>query len=167
VYEEENSTLAGELLRDLCLREGIQSEQLILHSDNGSPMKGSTMLAILQQLGVMPSFSRPSVSNDNPYSESLFKTLKYRPQYPLKPFADVTEARQWVTGLVEWYNHEHRHSAIRFVTPAQRHEGLDDKLLDNRKAVYEAARAKHPKRWSGCSRNWQKIQVVHLNPDKL
>ena len=167
VYEEENSTLAGELLRDLCHREGIQSEQLILHSDNGSPMKGSTMLATLQQLGVMPSFSRPSVSNDNPYSESLFKTLKYRPKYPLKPFADVTEARQWVTGLVEWYNHEHRHSAIRFVTPAQRHEGLDDKLLDNRKAVYEAARAKHPKRWSGCSRNWKKILIVYLNPDKV
>ena len=120
VYEEENSTLAGELLRDLCHREGIQSEQLILHSDNGSPMKGSTMLATLQQLGVMPSFSRPSVSNDNPYSESLFKTLKYRPQYPLKPFADVTEARQWVTGIVEWYNHEHRHSAIRFVSSLQR-----------------------------------------------
>ena len=167
VYEEENSALAGELLRDLCHREGIQAEQLILHSDNGSPMKGSTMLATLQQLGVMPSFSRPSVSNDNPYSESLFKTLKYRPQYPLKPFADVTAARQWVTGLVEWYNHEHRHSAIRFVTPAQRHEGLDDDLLVNRKAVYEAARAKNPKRWSGSSRNWQKIQAVHLNPDKV
>jgi len=166
VYEEENSALAGDLLRDLCQREGIQPEQLILHSDNGSPMKGSTMLATLQQLGVMPSFSRPSVSNDNPYSESLFKTLKYRPTYPLKPFADVTEARQWVTGLVKWYNHEHRHSAIRFVTPAQRHEGLDGKLLDNRKAVYEAARAKHPQRWTGSSRNWQKIQVVHLNPDK-
>lgn len=166
VYEEENSALAGELLRDLCHREGIQPEQLILHSDNGSPMKGSTMLATLQQLGVMPSFSRPSVSNDNPYSESLFKTLKYRPKYPLKPFADVKEAGQWVTGLVEWYNHEHRHSAIRFVTPAQRHEGLDDKLLDNRKAVYEAARAKHPQRWTGSSRNWQKIQAVHLNPDK-
>jgi transposase InsO family protein len=167
VYEEENSTLAGELLRDLCHREGIQAEQLILHSDNGSPMKGSTMLATLQQLGVMPSFSRPSVSNDNPYSESLFKTLKYRPNYPLKPFADVTEARQWVTGLVEWYNHEHRHSAIRFITPAQRHEGLDDKLLDNRKAVYETARAKHPQRWTGSSRNWEKIQTVHLNPDKV
>ena len=93
--------------------------------------------------------------------------MKYRPQYPLKPFADVTEARQWVTGLVEWYNHEHRHSAIRFITPAQRHEGLDDKLLDNRKAVYEAARAKHPQRWRGSSRNWQKIQAVHLNPDKV
>ena len=93
------------------------------------------MLATLQQLGVMPSFSRPSVSNDNPYSESLFKILKYRPKYPLKPFEDVTEARQWVTDLVEWYNHEHRHSAIRFVTPAQRHQGLDANLLDQRRTV--------------------------------
>ena len=166
-YEEESSALAGELLRDLCHREGIQSNQLILHSDNGSPMKGSTMLATMQQLGVMPSFSRPSVSNDNPYSESLFKTLKYRPQYPLKPFADVTDARQWITGLVEWYNHEHRHSAINFVTPAQRHEDLDEKLLNNRKAVYEAAYAKNPQRWSGNTRNWQRVEAVHLNPDKV
>ena len=124
------------------------------------------MLATMQQLGVMPSFSRPSVSNDNPYSESLFKTLKYRPQYPLKPFADVIEARQWITGLVEWYNHEHRHSAIGFVTPVQRHEGLDEQLLSNRKAVYEAAYAKNPDRWSGNTRNWQRIEKVHLNPDK-
>lgn len=166
VYEEENSALAGEVLRDLCHREGIQPKQLVLHSDNGSPMKGATMLATLQQLGVMPSFSRLAISNDNPYSESLFKTLKYRPEYLLKPFANVIEARQWVTELVEWYNHEHRHSAIRFVTPAQRHEGLDQNLLDNRKAVYEAARARHPQRWSGSTRNWQKIQAVHLNPDK-
>ena len=166
-YEEESSALAGALLRDLCHREGIQSNQLMLHSDNGSPMKGSTMLATMQQLGVMPSFSRPSVSNDNPYSESLFKTLKYRPQYPLKPFADVTEARQWITGLVEWYNHEHRHSAINFVTPAQRHDSLDEQLLNNRKAVYEAAYAKNPQRWSGNTRNWQRVETVHLNPDKV
>ena len=166
-YEEESSALAGELLRDLCHREGIQSNQLILHSDNGSPMKGSTMLATMQQLGVMPSFSRPSVSNDNAYSESLFKTLKYRPQYPLKPFADVIEARQWVTQLVEWYNHEHRHSAIGFVTPVQRHEGLDEQLLTNRKAVYEAAYAENPDRWSGSTRNWQRVEAVHLNPDKV
>jgi putative transposase len=166
VYEEESSALAGDVLRDLCHREGIQSDQLILHSDNGSPMKGATMLATLQQLGVMPSLSRPAVSNDNPYSESLFKTLKYRPKYPLKPFAGVSEARGWVTGLVEWYNHEHRHSAIRFVTPAQRHEGLDEDLLNNRQAVYEAARVRNPKRWSGGVRNWQRIQEVHLNPDK-
>jgi len=158
--------LAGDVLRDLCHREGIQSDQLILHSDNGSPMKGATMLATLQQLGVMPSLSRPAVSNDNPYSESLFKTLKYRPKYPLKPFDGVSEARDWVTGLVEWYNHEHRHSAIRFVTPAQRHEGLDEDLLNNRQAIYEAARVRNPKRWSGSVRNWQRIQEVHLNPDK-
>jgi putative transposase len=166
VYEEESSTLAGGLLVDLCHREGIQPQQLILHSDNGSPMKGATMLATLQQLGVMPSLSRPSVSNDNPYSESLFKTLKYRPSYPLKPFAQVTDARAWVTCLVEWYNNEHRHSAIRFVTPAQRHEGLDENLLVKRKAVYETARSRNPQRWAGATRNWQKIQVVHLNPDK-
>ena len=165
-YEEESSALASELLRDLCRREGVQSKQLILHSDNGSPMKGSSMLATMQQLGVMPSFSRPSVSNDNPYSESLFKTLKYRPQYPLKPFADVIEERQWISGLVEWYNHEHRHSAISFVTPVQRHEGLDEQLLSNRKAVYEAAYAKNPERWTGSTRNWQRIEKVHLNPDK-
>ncbi|MGZ8239547.1 MAG: IS3 family transposase [Methylobacter sp.] len=166
VYGEESSTLASELLRDLCHREGIQPNQLVLHSDNGGPMKGAAMLATLQQLGVMPSLSRPAVSNDNPYSESLFKTLKYRPTYPLKPFAKVTDARDWVTSLVEWYNHEHRHSAIRFVTPAQRHEGLDESLLVKRKAVYETARARHPQRWSGTTRNWQSIQAVHLNPDK-
>jgi transposase InsO family protein len=166
VYAEESSVLAGELLRDLCHREGIQPKQLVLHSDNGSPMKGATMLATLQQLGVMPSLSRPSVSNDNPYSESLFKTLKYRPKYPLKPFAQVTDARDWVTSLVEWYNNEHRHSAIRFVTPAQRHEGLDENLLVKRKAIYETARDRNPQRWSGTTRNWQRIQAVHLNPDK-
>jgi transposase InsO family protein len=166
VYEEECSDLAGELLRDLCYREDIQLNQLILHSDNGSPMKGATMLSTLQQLGVMPSLSRPSVSNDNPYSESLFKTLKYRPTYPLKPFAKVTDARDWVTSLVEWYNNEHRHSAIRFVTPAQRHEGLDECMLDKRKAVYEEARARNPQRWSGDTRNWQKVKEVLLNPDK-
>lgn len=165
IYEEESSALAGDVLYDLCQHEEILPKQLVLHSDNGSPMKGSTMLATLQRLGVMPSFSRPSVSNDNPYSESLFKTLKYRPQYPLKPFANVLEARQWVGKLVEWYNHEHRHSAIRFVTPAQRHEGLDGKLLENRKAVYEQARSRHPNRWAGETRNWGRIQTVNLNPD--
>ena len=166
VYEEENSALASEILRDLCHREGIQPNQVILHSDNGGPMKGATMLATLQGLGVMPSFSRPAVSNDNPYSESLFKTLKYRPAYPVRPFADLVAARHWVNGLVDWYNHEHRHSAIRFVTPAQRHAGLDEALLEQRKAVYEAARVRHPQRWGGPTRNWQRVQTVHLNPDQ-
>jgi len=140
--------------------------QVVLHSDNGSPMKGATMLATLQALGVIPSFSRPSVSNDNPYSESLFKTLKYRPAYPLRPFEDLLAARQWVSTFVDWYNNEHRHSAISFVTPAQRHDGLDAKLLQKRTEVYAAAKQARPERWSADTRNWQRISVVHLNPDQ-
>jgi transposase InsO family protein len=167
VYEEESSALASELVRDVCLREKIAPNQLILHSDNGSPMKGSTMLATLQQLGVMPSLSRPAVSNDNPYSESLFKTLKYRPRYPLIPFDSVLEARTWTANLVEWYNNEHRHSAIKFVTPAQRHAGLDDDILLNRRAVYEKARDQNPQRWSNGTRNWARVQSVDLNPETV
>ncbi|MBE9526555.1 MAG: IS3 family transposase, partial [Proteobacteria bacterium] len=100
VHEEESSAQAADLMTDICAREGVQRHQVTLHSDNGSPMKGATMLATLQQLGVIPSFSRPSVSNDNPYSESLFRTLKYRPEYPENPFADLTDARNWVQGFV-------------------------------------------------------------------
>jgi len=96
VYEAESSELAGDVMRDICTRENIVPNQVALHSDNGSPMKGATMLATLQSLGVMPSFSRPSVSNDNPFSESLFKTLKYRPIYPQRPFENLLAARQWV-----------------------------------------------------------------------
>ncbi len=123
-------------MKDICWRENIQPNQVTLHSDNGSPMKGSTMLATLQALGIAKSFSRPAVSNDNPFAESVFNTLKHRPQLPLKRFNDVLEARQWVERLISWYNHEHRHSGIRFVTPAQRHAGLDTAILKQRKAVY-------------------------------
>ncbi|MBD9362700.1 transposase family protein [Methylomonas sp. EbB] len=103
VFEAESGQLASELLRDIYQREDLRSQQVVLHSDNGGPMKGATMLATLQRLGIMPSFSRPAVSNDHPYSESLFKTLKYRPPYPLQPFADLTSARHWVADLVQWY----------------------------------------------------------------
>lgn len=164
VYDEESADLAAEVVLDICMREKVQPNQAVLHSDNGSSMKGATMLATLQRLGVMPSFSRPSVSNDNPYSESLFKTLKYRPSYPSQAFADLVEARKWVTGFVDWYNKEHLHSAIRFVTPAQRHAGEDEPLLRRRKMVYEAAKSRHPQRWSGATRNWAAIKEVHLNP---
>src|SRR3546814_15322812 len=97
------------------------------------------MLATLQKLGVVPSFSRPSVSDDNPYSEALFRTLKYTPAYPRKRFADIDQARAWVQGFVAWYNTEHRHSGIQFVTPAQRHAGAACQILPCRIAVYEAA----------------------------
>jgi len=163
VYETESSQQAAEVMRDICRREKITPNQVVLHSDNGSPMKGATMLAILQALGAAPSFSGPAVSNDNPYSESLFKTLKYRPRYPRQPFASLLAARQWVSGFVQWYSHEHRHSAIGFVTPSQRHAGVDTALLLRRSAVYEAAKRRHPPRWSGATRNWQPVRIVHLN----
>ena len=166
IYESESSELASEVMRDLCERENIAPNQVILHSDNGSPMKGATMLATLQVLGVMPSFSRPAVSNDNPFSESLFKTLKFRPTYPQRAFESLLAARLWVGAFVHWYNHEHRHSAIRFVTPGERHAGTDTALLNKRVEVYEAAKARHPERWSGATRNWEPIRVVHLNPDQ-
>jgi transposase InsO family protein len=166
VYERESSELAAQLLHDICQRQGVAQGQLTVHSDNGSPMKGETMLATMQRLGVAYSRSRPSVSNDNPYSESLFRTLKYRPQMPVKPFADLLHARRWVAELVHWYNHEHRHSAIRFVTPTQRHAGIDQALLNQRVNVYAAAREKNPHRWSGPTRNWSPITEVHLNPTK-
>ena len=147
------------------MAEGITEDGLVLHSDNGSPMKGATMLATLQRLGVVPSFSRPSVSNDNSYSESLFGTMKYAPTYPAKPFASLTEAREWVHRFVTWYNEQHRHSAIQFVTPGQRHRGEDAEILTARKAVYEQARQRHPERWSGDTRNWDPVGQVWLNPD--
>ena len=166
VFESESSEQASEVMRDICARERIPPHQVVLHSDNGSPMKGATMLATLQALGVMPSFSRPAVSNDNPYSESLFKTLKYRPDYPQQTFENLLAARVWVGNFVRWYNHEHRHSSISFVTPSERHTGLDTALLAKRAEVYEAAKAKYPERWSGKTRNWQRIQEVYLNPDQ-
>ena len=166
VYGTESSELASEVMRDICERENIAPNQVVLHSDNGSPMKGATMLATLQSLGVMASFSRPAVSNDNPYSESLLKTLKYRPDYPERAFENLFAARQWVGTFVHWYNHEHCHSAIRFVTPGERHAGQDTALLAKRVEVYEAAKAKHPQRWSGSTRNWEPVRVVHLNPDQ-
>ena len=166
VYDSETAERAGQLLTDICARQRIAPQQLTLHSDNGAPMKGEAMLATLQRLGVAGSRSRPAVSNDNPFSEALFRTLKYRPQLPVRPLQDLLQARRWVTQLVHWYNHEHRHSAIGFVTPQQRHMQLDRSLLSNRAAVYAAARARHPRRWSGATRNWTRIELVHLTPEK-
>jgi transposase InsO family protein len=165
VFDCESAQLAADLLRDICERQCIPEGQLTVHSDNGSPMKGETMLATMWRLGITPSRSRPSVSNDNPYSESLFRTLKFRPQLPLGPFADILHARRWVTDLVHWYNTEHRHSAIRFVTPTQRHAGLDTPMLAKREDVYAAARQANPNRWSTTTRNWHPVNEVHLNPN--
>jgi transposase InsO family protein len=165
VYYEESSALAADLMKDICEKEKVARDQVTLHSDNGSPMKGATMLATLQALGVIPSFSRPSVSNDNPYSESVFRTLKYRPEYPEKAFINIGEARKWVAGFEQWYNHEHCHSGIKFTTPHDRHTGQDMDILNNRKRVYEKARQANPGRWSGEIKNWDHIKEVYLNPE--
>lgn len=166
VYEEESGELAADLMTDICRRENVARNQVTLHSDNGGPMKGATMLATLQQLGVIPSFSRPSVSNDNPYSESLFRTLKYRPEYPEKAFPSLEKTRGWVNGFVDWYNNDHLHSAIKYVTPAQRHRGEDKAILAQRAQVYQQAKERHPQRWSGHIRDWSPIEEVLLNPEK-
>jgi putative transposase len=166
VFDCESAELSADLLKDICQRQGVAKDQVTLHSDNGGPMKGHTILSTMQELGVIASRSRPSVSNDNPYSESLFRTLKYRPQMPVRPFETIEQARLWAIGLIDWYNLEHRHSAIKFVTPAQRHDNLDGQLLQKRGEVYEQARNANPQRWSKNTRNWSPVTEVHLNPDK-
>jgi putative transposase len=162
VHAEECAELASALAREACYVEGVMPGEVVLHADNGAPMKGSTMLATLQRLGVVPSFSRPAVSDDNPFSEALFRTLKYRPDYPEMGFESLGEARTWVEGFVGWYNREHRHSGLKFVTPQQRHVGEDVELLAHRHEVYQQARARHPQRWSGQTRNWEPAPAVTL-----
>lgn len=159
----ESAEISVALIKRACLKEGVQKNTLFIHSDNGGPMKAATMLATLRRLGVMPSFSRPNVSDDNAYSEALFKTLKYRPWYPNKPFETIDAASDWVKGFVKWYNTEHLHSGINFVTPEDRHEGRDILILEKRRQVYKLARANNPKRWSAAAKSWQNIDFVALN----
>ena len=166
IEEVESADHAGLLIDRICQEQGIAKGQLTLHSDNGGPMTGATMVATLERLGVLPSLSRPAVSDDNPYSESLFKTLKYRPSYPDRAFSGIDGARAWVSCFVQWYNTEHLHSAIRFVTPSSRHSGLDPAILARRSVVYEKAKRRNPRRWSGKTRNWSPITEVFLNPKK-
>lgn len=163
VHEEESMEHSSTLIKKICIKEKVVENQLVLHSDNGGPMKGATMLVTLEKLGVLPSFSRSSVSNDNPFSESLFKTLKYCPEFPSKPFESISAAREWVLSFVFWYNFIHLHSGIKFVTPNDRHEGKDKEILERRKVVYEAAKIRNPNRWSRGIRNWNKVIKVYLN----
>lgn len=163
VHPCEDMALSSSMIRRLCQENDIAPEQLSLHADNGGPMKGATMLATLQNLGVAASFSRPRVSDDNPFSESLFRTLKYRPEYPRRPFESIEAATAWVSDFVKWYNEVHLHSAISFVTPSDRHAARDVAFLRNRAETYERARKQNPNRWSGKTRNWTPPHVVVLN----
>lgn len=164
VHPEESGEHGARLISEACRREGVQPNQLSLHQDNGGPMKCGTFLALLQWLGVAPSFSRPGVSDDNPFVEALFKTFKYRPAYPSRPFASIEHARAFVADFVHWYNTQHCHSAIRFVTPMEKHSGHEREILARRAEVYARARARRPDRWSGPTRDWSPIKTVVLNP---
>jgi len=166
VYAQELGEHAADLLQRTTWAEKCTNKKVVLHSDNGAPMRSYTMLAKMQDLGVISSYSRPRVSNDNPYSESLFKTVKYCPQWPQRGFNNIDEARDWVDDFVRWYNTVHKHSGIKYVTPNERHAGLDITILSKRDEVYQEAKLKHPERWSQNCRNWDFINEVQLNPEK-
>lgn len=166
VHEQESGELAAHLLQRTVLREQCFKQPLVLHSDNGAPMKSVTLKAKMEELCITGSHSRPRVSNDNPYSESLFRTMKYCPQWPSEGFKDLQTVRDWVNRFVGWYNNEHCHSRIGFVTPSQRHRGEDKDILDKRQIVYKQAKERNPHRWSGEVRKWEHVEKVELNPDR-
>jgi putative transposase len=162
----ESAEIATKLFERACLKERISKsriEKLIVHSDNGSPMRALILEDKLRELGAMNSFSRPRVSNDNPFSESLFRTTKYHPSYPSHPFESKDHACQWVAPFVEWYDNRHLHSGIKFVTPSQRHKGEADWICAKRSRVYRGAKQEHPGRWSGATRCWDQPKIVWIN----
>lgn len=162
VHAEESSELSATMMDRLS--QSMDMKGTIVHADNGGPMKGATMLMKLHELGVTASFSRPRVSEDNPFSESLFKTLKYRPGYP-RLFSTLGDARKWVADFVHWYNHEHRHSGIGYVTPEERHSGLDQTILEKRAETFRKAKEQNPSRWSRGTKKWEyQAEVVLGNP---
>lgn len=160
IHTRESGEIASEMLRTVGAKRFVRG--ITLHSDNGSPMKGYTMLATMQQLGVIPSYSRPRVSTDNPYSESLFRTLKYRPFYP-SHFESIEETKVWTEKFVHWYNHQHLHSGISFVTPHDRHYGKDKTILEVRRQTYQKAYDRNPLRWTGQPKAWVRQEVVYIN----
>jgi transposase InsO family protein len=168
VHDTDDADHAAHLVKRTALSEDIHAMAVkpVLHGDNGSTLKATTVLAMLQWLGVKPSYSRPRVSDDNAFVESLFRTAKYRPEFPDKGFTDLDAARAWASDFVRWYNHAHRHSGIRYVSPAQRHAGDDIAILAARHEVYLEARERNPRRWSGDTRNWTPIGAVTLNPER-
>jgi transposase InsO family protein len=168
VHAEDDSNHASHLVRRTALAEGIAAltTKPVLHGDNGATLKATTVLAMLYWLGVKPSYSRPRVSDDNAFSESLFRTAKYRPEFPAKGFETLEDARMWAAAFARWYNVEHHHSGIRYVSPAERHDGRDHAILAARHVLYLKARERNPARWSGDTRNWTPIGAVTLNPER-
>jgi transposase InsO family protein len=168
VHDADSADHAADLVKRTSLAEDIHAMEAkpVLHGDNGATLKATTVLAMLHWLKIKPSYSRPRVSDDNAFVESLFRTAKYRPEFPERGFANLDAARDWASRFVHWYNHDHKHSGIRYVSPAQRHAGMDGGILAARHEVYQRARERNPQRWSGATRNWTPEQVVTLNPER-
>ena len=165
VQENESAVYSSELVQKTVWKEACTGQPLVLHGDNGSVIKGQTVQVMLGKLGITASFSRPRVSDDNAFVESLFRTCKYVPSFPKAGFASLGAARDWVLGFAAWYNHQHRHRGINYVTPHERHTGQDAAILEHRHAVYQQARERHPQRWSRDTRNWSPTGPVWLNPE--
>jgi putative transposase len=164
VHEEES----GSHSRDLFDRtlQGKKVKLKALHADNGGPMKGITLMALLRELKVDVSHSRPRTSNDNPFIESLFKTMKYRVNYPGR-FEDLSDARLWMAEFVYWYNTEHLHSTIGYVTPEQMRNGQAEAIFEQRNSTMRQAQIRYPERWGTRSvKHWNVLREVVLNPDK-
>ena len=162
--ERENARLSQRLIRETTQREGIVRDQLYIHNDRGAPMTAQTTGQLLISLGVEQSFSRPQVSNDNPYSESHFRTLKYQPTFPDR-FGCYPDAHSFCTTFFPWYNHDHRHSGISFLTPAMLHKGQATKVIAERQRTLAAAYALHPERFvKGLPKPAAAPTAVWINP---
>jgi len=146
IAHRESAVLARRLIEDSILKQGIEPKQLTIHADRGSSMKSKPVALLMADLGVTKTHSRPHVSDDNPYSESQFKTLKYRPDFPER-FGSIEDARAFCVGFFKWYNTEHRHSGIGLMTPEMVHCGLAEGVIDGRKKVLDLAYAAHPERF--------------------
>lgn len=164
--EHENAELAKRLIRETAKKHDIREDQLTIHSDRGAPMTSKTMAQLLTDLTITQSHSRPQVSNDNPFSESQFKTMKYRPDFPDR-FDDNAAAREHCRKFFDWYNEHHRHSGIAFCTPADVHWGRAAEVLARRQSALDAAYAAHPERFvSGPPRAGEVPAEVWINPPK-
>lgn len=165
VFTKESGQYAAELLQRAVWNEKCSSRNLVLHSDNGGPMRSCTLLAKMYALGVLSSYSRPRVSNDNPYSESLFRTIKYCPWWPENGFRTIDEARSWLSRFTRWYNWNTSTAVLSMLLRMNAIAELMHKYWKPEK-VYREARKRHPERWSKQLRDWELIQAVYLNPEK-
>jgi len=166
IAEVESAELAEQLITEACTKQSVQRAQLTIHADNGGPMVAKSVASLLADLGVVKSHSRPYVSNDNPYSEAQFKTLKYRPEYPER-FGSLADARRWARTFFHWYNHKHHHTGLGLLTPAEVHAGRAETVRQKRQAVLQRAFEAHPERFvNGAPHPAPLPEAAWINPPK-